>query len=110
MARARTGRDGVCPAFLSAATAVGIGELLAGLSVGIRPGRRRRHRGGPIAGLAEGLRISTFGTADKTALTLGTVILAAAIGWLAGSVSGAAGHRWVLCTGFWRTGAWAASA
>src|SRR3990172_10544564 len=106
--RARWGLSGL----LGAATAVGIGELLAGLSAGIPSPLAAV--GGVVVDHSPGwlkeFAIATFGTADKTALVFGTVVLAAAIGWLAGAVSrGRGAAMGLVFGGFGALGAWAAS-
>ena len=106
--RARWGLSGL----LGAATAVGIGELLAGLSAGIPSPLAAI--GGVVVDRSPGwlkeFAIATFGTADKTALVFGTVVLAAAIGWLAGAVSrGRRAAMGLVFGGFGALGAWAAS-
>lgn len=74
---------------VGAGTALGVGELLAGLVEG---------SASPLAAVGslvvdrvppalEDLAIGLFGTSDKAALTIGTVIIALVIGWFTGRAS-----------------------
>src|SRR3990172_8819761 len=71
---------------VGASVALGVGELAAGLFTAI-PSPLAAVGGAVVDGSPPWLKdfaISTFGTADKTALAAGTVVLAAMLGWFAG--------------------------
>ena len=71
---------------VGAGVALGVGELAAGLFTAI-PSPLAAVGGAVVDGSPPWLKdfaISTFGTADKTALAAGTVVLAAMLGWFAG--------------------------
>ncbi len=81
-------RGGIAGA-VGAGAALGVGELLAGLFA----------LPSPLAAVGaivvdasppwlRDFAVANFGTGDKTALAVGTVLIALAIGWLVGSISG----------------------
>ena len=105
--RVRWGLSGL----LGAAGAVGVGELFAGLSTAI-PSPLAAVGGVVVDRSPSWLKefaIATFGTADKTALTIGTLALAAVLGWLAGAASrGRSRVVGFVYGGFGALGVWAA--
>jgi DMSO/TMAO reductase YedYZ molybdopterin-dependent catalytic subunit len=86
--RTETSRRGLA-GLIGAGTALGVGELLGGLFTALPSPLAAI--GGAVVDRAppwfKDFAISAFGTADKTALAVGTALLAGAIGWLAGVVS-----------------------
>lgn len=81
---------------LGAGTALAVGELLAGLGGSVPS---------PLAAIGRAVvdasppwlkdfAIATFGTGDKTALAVGTSVIAVLIGWWAGGL--ARRHRWLV--------------
>lgn len=85
---------------IAAGTALGVGELLAGLFSGV-PSPLAAVGGAVVDGSppwAKDFAIATFGTADKAALAIGTAILAAGIGFMAGVLSRR--WRWTIVSAF----------
>jgi DMSO/TMAO reductase YedYZ molybdopterin-dependent catalytic subunit len=79
---------------VSAGVALGLGELLAGLSSAV-PSPLASVGGfvvDHVPGALKEFAISVFGTGDKGALTVGTVLISLGIGWLAGVVA----CRWFI--------------
>lgn len=71
---------------IGAGVALGVGELAGGLFTAI-PSPLAAVGGAVVDGSPPWVKdfaIATFGTADKTALAIGTVVLAALLGWFAG--------------------------
>ncbi len=87
---ARAGVSGL----VSAGVALGIGELLAGAFSSV-PSPLASVGGfvvDHVPGWLKEFAISVFGTGDKDALTVGTVIIALGLGWLAGVLAA----RWFM--------------
>ena len=97
---------------VGAGVALGVGELIAGLVDSVPSpiaavGRQVVEASPPWL---EDFAIATFGTGDKSALALGTVVLALGVGWVVGLLSrGRALLPLVAFTGFGVLGAWAGS-
>lgn len=93
MKEART-RNGVA-GLVAAGAALGVGELLAGLFAAVTS--PLASVGGYVVDLSppfvEDFAISVFGTADKGALAIGTVVVVLLFGWFTGIQ--AAARRWV---------------